>query len=239
MPCFQMSGSTDEEQGIRRLRFVKGPIFAQIILADEINRTPPKTQAALLEAMQEYHVTAAGRTYPARAAVLRARDAESDRARRHVSAARSAARSLHVQRRHQLPERRRRGDGGDADDRRRAAVAGAHADGPRHPAVPGTGAAGRDRRGNRALRRAAGGRVAPRPAGHAGVRREMGEVGRRAARVAGAGPRREGARADARPLSRVDQGHPGAREADSAPPRDDELLRRVRAHQLRTRSSIA
>jgi MoxR-like ATPase len=54
----------DEEQGIRRLRFVKGPIFAQILLADEINRTPPKTQAALLEAMQEYHVTAAGRTYP-------------------------------------------------------------------------------------------------------------------------------------------------------------------------------
>jgi MoxR-like ATPase len=54
----------DEEQGHRRLRFVKGPIFAQIILADEINRTPPKTQAALLEAMQEYHVTAAGQTYP-------------------------------------------------------------------------------------------------------------------------------------------------------------------------------
>jgi MoxR-like ATPase len=54
----------DEDQGSRRLRFVKGPIFAQIILADEINRTPPKTQAALLEAMQEYHVTAAGRTYP-------------------------------------------------------------------------------------------------------------------------------------------------------------------------------
>ena len=54
----------DEDQGSRRLRFVKGPIFAQIILADEINRTPPKTQAALLEAMQEHHVTAAGRTYP-------------------------------------------------------------------------------------------------------------------------------------------------------------------------------
>jgi MoxR-like ATPase len=54
----------DEEAGHRTLRFVSGPIFAQIILADEINRTPPKTQAALLEAMQEYHVTAAGRTYP-------------------------------------------------------------------------------------------------------------------------------------------------------------------------------
>src|SRR5262249_50670755 len=53
----------DEQGGHRSLRFVKGPVFAQIILADEINRTPPKTQAALLEAMQEYHVTAAGRTY--------------------------------------------------------------------------------------------------------------------------------------------------------------------------------
>ena len=54
----------DEERGVRSMRFVKGPIFAQILLADEINRTPPKTQAALLEAMQEHHVTAAGRTYP-------------------------------------------------------------------------------------------------------------------------------------------------------------------------------
>jgi MoxR-like ATPase len=53
----------DESSGVRGLRFVPGPVFAQIILADEINRTPPKTQAALLEAMQEYHVTAAGRTY--------------------------------------------------------------------------------------------------------------------------------------------------------------------------------
>src|ERR671921_602513 len=53
----------DEQNGHRSLRFVQGPVFAQIILADEINRTPPKTQAALLEAMQEYHVTAAGRTY--------------------------------------------------------------------------------------------------------------------------------------------------------------------------------
>ncbi|MCB0794931.1 MAG: MoxR family ATPase [Flavobacteriales bacterium] len=48
----------------REFRFVKGPLFANIILADEINRTPPKTQAALLEAMQEKAVTAAGRNYP-------------------------------------------------------------------------------------------------------------------------------------------------------------------------------
>ncbi len=53
----------EDHSGVRALRFVQGPIFAQILLADEINRTPPKTQAALLEAMQEYHVTAAGRSY--------------------------------------------------------------------------------------------------------------------------------------------------------------------------------
>jgi MoxR-like ATPase len=48
----------------RQFKFLHGPLFANIILADEINRTPPKTQAALLEAMQEHRVTAGGRTYP-------------------------------------------------------------------------------------------------------------------------------------------------------------------------------
>ncbi len=52
------------EDGRRQMQFVKGPIFANVILADEINRTPPKTQAALLEAMQEHQVTVAGRRYP-------------------------------------------------------------------------------------------------------------------------------------------------------------------------------
>lgn len=50
----------DRASGQRELRFVKGPVFANVILADEINRTPPKTQAALLEAMQEHQVTAGG-----------------------------------------------------------------------------------------------------------------------------------------------------------------------------------
>ena len=54
----------DPATGRRSMVFAPGPIFANIVLADEINRTPPKTQAALLEAMQEFHVTAAGRTYP-------------------------------------------------------------------------------------------------------------------------------------------------------------------------------
>ncbi|MCA1789921.1 MAG: AAA family ATPase, partial [Thioalkalivibrio sp.] len=53
----------DRTTGRRVFRFVKGPIFANVVLADEINRTPPKTQAALLEAMQERAVTAAGQTY--------------------------------------------------------------------------------------------------------------------------------------------------------------------------------
>jgi len=53
----------DRTTGKRQFRFIRGPVFANIILADEINRTPPKTQAALLQAMQEYHVTAGGDTY--------------------------------------------------------------------------------------------------------------------------------------------------------------------------------
>src|SRR6185369_14452221 len=50
----------DDVGGKRHVRFIPGPVFANIILADEINRTPPKTQSALLEAMQEYQVTVGG-----------------------------------------------------------------------------------------------------------------------------------------------------------------------------------
>lgn len=53
----------ETDSGARSFEFAKGPIFANVVLADEINRTPPKTQAALLEAMQENHVTAAGDTF--------------------------------------------------------------------------------------------------------------------------------------------------------------------------------
>ena len=54
----------DTSTGQRVFRFVRGPVFANVVLADEINRTPPKTQAALLQAMQERQVTIAGQTYP-------------------------------------------------------------------------------------------------------------------------------------------------------------------------------
>ena len=53
-----------DQPGRRAFHFVKGPVFANIVLADEINRTPPKTQSALLEAMQEHRVTVAGRMFP-------------------------------------------------------------------------------------------------------------------------------------------------------------------------------
>jgi len=53
----------DKSTGNREFRFVKGPIFTNVLLADEINRTPPKTQSALLQAMQEHEVTSAGQTY--------------------------------------------------------------------------------------------------------------------------------------------------------------------------------
>jgi MoxR-like ATPase len=56
----------DRSTGTRELRFVRGPVFANVLLADEINRTPPKTQAALLEAMQERQVSAGGKRHPMR-----------------------------------------------------------------------------------------------------------------------------------------------------------------------------
>ena len=92
----------DEDGGHRALRFAKGPIFAQIILADEINRTPPKTQAALLEAMQEYQVTAAGRTYELERPFFVLATQNPIELEGHVPVARGPARSLHVQHRHDV-----------------------------------------------------------------------------------------------------------------------------------------
>ena len=71
-----------------------GPINANVVLADEINRTPPKTQAALLEAMEEARVTIDGTPITLAAAVHRLRDAESDRVRRDLSVSRGATRSF-------------------------------------------------------------------------------------------------------------------------------------------------
>ncbi len=75
-------------------RIEQGPVFTNILLADEINRATPKTQSALLEAMQERQVTLAGHDLPARRSVLGAGHAEPGRAGRRLPAARGAARSL-------------------------------------------------------------------------------------------------------------------------------------------------
>ena len=111
----------------------------------------------------------------ARAAVLRARDAEPDRARRHVSAARGAARSLHVQRRHDLPRRRRTKCG---SSRRRRARRGTPPervlDGARHHGVSGERARSARRRRSRALRGAPGRQLAAGPRRQARVRRRSG-----------------------------------------------------------------
>src|SRR5258707_9057615 len=61
MPSDIVGAETMDKE--RNFQFVKGPVFANIVLADEVNRTPPKTQAALLESMQEYAVTIAGQRY--------------------------------------------------------------------------------------------------------------------------------------------------------------------------------
>jgi len=84
----------DPATGKRAFRFAEGPIFANIVLADEINRTPPKTQAALLEAMGERHVTVGGQTRDLPPPVLCPGDPESDRAGRNLRPARGTTRPL-------------------------------------------------------------------------------------------------------------------------------------------------
>ena len=112
----------ETETGRREFRFVKGPIFANIVLADEINRTPPKTQAALLQAMQERQVTRRPGHAQAARPVLRHRHAEPDRTGRHLSAARSAARPLHVQHQGRLPRPSTRRSASSATDGKDEAV---------------------------------------------------------------------------------------------------------------------
>ena len=77
----------DPGSGHRTWTFVPGPIFSNVLLADEINRTPPKTQSALLEAMQEHSCTVRGTSIYDRAAFFGAGHAESNRTGRHLSAA--------------------------------------------------------------------------------------------------------------------------------------------------------
>jgi len=78
--------SENKSDGKRYFEYIKGPIFANIILADEINRTPPKTQAALLQAMQEYEITNGNKTYKLDRPILSNSNPKSYRTRRNLSA---------------------------------------------------------------------------------------------------------------------------------------------------------
>ena len=115
-----VTGSSIYNQREADFEFRPGPIFANLLLADEINRAPPKTQAALLEAMQERQVTIRGQDAPARPAVPRARDAEPDRVRGDVPAAGGAARPFPAAPVGRLPQPRGRVAGALEPGRARA-----------------------------------------------------------------------------------------------------------------------
>ena len=89
-----ITGVTVWHRGRDTFEFQPGPVFCNILLADEINRAAPRTQSALLEAMEERQVTADGDDPPARAALPRHRHAEPGRARGHLRDARQPARPL-------------------------------------------------------------------------------------------------------------------------------------------------
>ena len=144
-------------EGRRRMQFVKGPIFANVILADEINRTPPKTQAALLEAMQEHQVTAAGVRYPLEEPFFVLATQNPIEMEGTYPAARGPARPLHVQRDRRLPARRRRGGGCAADHLAEDRADRAAVRRPRRPPVSRGRAQGAGRRGAGPPRRPAGG----------------------------------------------------------------------------------
>ena len=218
----------EETDGHRTLRFVKGPVFAQIILADEINRTPPKTQSALLEAMQEYHVTAAGRTYELERPFL-------------VLATQNP---IELEGTYPLPEAQLSRFMFNIvmtylseDDEVQVVTSTTSNESP----VPDRILDGHDILEFQRLVRqvVVSDEVAryavrlvdasrPGRANTPRVRRAVGQVGRRAPRVPGADLGWQGACTDARSVSRVARGRARARPAHATPPHRDQFLRRVR-----------
>ena len=226
--------------GRRRMQFVKGPIFANMILADEINRTPPKTQAALLEAMQEHQVTAAGVRYPLEEPffVLATQNPIEMEGTYPLPEAQLDRFMFNVVIDY-LPEddevavvRQTTARQPGAD---RAAV---HRRG--RAALPRSRAQGADRRGPGPLRRAAGG--GDRGPGQTGTPEFVNDwvswgAGLRAGQSLVLGAK---ARALlARPVPRHAGGHPGARPSHVPPPHPAQLPRRGRRRHRRRASSTA
>ena len=228
----------DPETGRRRFAFIHGPVFANIILADEINRTPPKTQAALLEAMQERHVTAGGRTYHAARPVLRAGHAEPDRAGGDLPAARGPARPLHAQRPGAVPDARR-GAGDPPRHHRRAAPAPrGDRSRPSRSWRCSTWSAGcrwpiTSSRYARDLVRAS----RPDEPEATDARQAVRLLGRRPPGRPGADPVRQGPRRAARPVRGGRRRRPRRRPPGAAPPDRHHLPRRGRGDRHRRASS--
>ncbi len=224
----------DPATGRRQMVFAPGPIFANIVLADEINRTPPKTQSALLEAMQEHRVTIQGRTYQLEEPF-------------YVFATQNP---IELEGTYPLPEAQLDRfmfhiviDHPPEDEefdvvRTTTAVIDPHftpdRDRTRPDRVPAPGAARAGGRAGHALRAPPG---AHEPA-EIGRSRPTGEEVRRLrrqrARGAEPGARRQGPRADERPLSRQLRRHPRDGASGAAAPRADELPRRVGRHHDRS-----
>ena len=223
----------DTTTGRRQMVFAPGPIFANIVLADEINRTPPKTQSALLEAMQEHRVTIQGRTYTLEEPF-------------YVFATQNP---IELEGTYPLPEAQLDRfmfhiviDHPPEDEefevvRTTTAILDPKFERP----VSGADLVAFQRLVRRVPGRRAGDAVRAQPragqpsevADRARADQEVGGVWRQRARGAVPGARRQGARDHERPLPRQFRGHPGARAPGHAAPRADQLPRAVRRHHER------
>ncbi len=165
-----ITGSFLYDQRESRFEFRAGPVFTNLLLADEINRATPKTQAALLEAMQEAPGHDRGPVVPARAAVRRDRDPEPDRDGGHLPAARGPARPVPAARGRRVPGGGRRARDPEAPARapHRRRRRADHRDARRAPRHAGRARGRLRERGARALHRGARPGHADRPARDAG-----------------------------------------------------------------------
>ena len=217
----------EDGTGRRQMVFAPGPIFANIVLADEINRTPPKTQSALLEAMQEHRVTIQGRTYKLDEPfyVFATQNPIELEGTYPLPEAQLDRFMFHIIIDHPPEDEEYdvvRTTTGLQDPEYRAAGQRQRSD--RVPAARPARAGGGT---GDALRAQPGARQPSEVADHPGQREEVGRVRRQRPRGAVSGARREGAGADEREIPRELRRHPGARASGAASPRADQLPRAV------------
>ena len=136
----------DPATGRRKLEFLPGPIFTNFLLADEINRTPPKTQAALLQAMQEGEVSIGRRTYPLKPPFFVVATQNPIEMEGTYPLARGAARPVHVQPQGHVPDDRRGAPDRQGDDRHASGRGAAGAPDRGGDPAPGAGPRSADRR---------------------------------------------------------------------------------------------